>query len=385
MANSSDVKILVIGAGGGGNNAINNMIEAASKTDVEFLAVNTDRQALDKNQAKSHILLTTKNKKSEGLGAGAKPEVGAEAAENSIEQIKEYLDGTDMVFIAAGLGGGTGTGAAPVIAKFAKDLGILTVGVVTKPFTWEGKKRADNSKAGLERLREATDALIEIPNDRVVDVSQKKTTLIEAFKLVDDVLKQGVLGVTELITKSGYINLDFADVQTIIKDAGKAHMGIGVYKITGEEENAVQKATELAINSPLLETSINGAKRIIVNYASKHELGMIEIADANNMIYNLVDDDVNLIWGAAQDGTMEDGEIKVTVIAADFRDSESPISTINVQTPQKQDVSMNNTTSQPSQPSQPSQSSQLMNSRQDTLRVPRDFDASKFQKFARRN
>ena len=318
--NNEDIKIAVIGVGGGGGNAVNNMIDAAQgASQIKFVVVNTDGQDIEKSKAENRILITTKNKNNAGLGAGAKPEVGADAAENCLDVIAKELEGQNLCFISAGLGGGTGTGAAPVIADFAKhQKGITTVAVVTRPFSWEGKKRAVNADAGLTKLLAATDALIEIPNDRVVDMSSKKTSLTEAFKAADNVLRDGVLGITDLITKTGIINLDFADVQAIVKEAGKCHMGIGTYMATGEDENPVINALHAAIDSPLLETSINGAKRVMINYASRDELSMLDIVEANKLVYDKADEDVNLIWGAATDNTLPEGQVKVTVIAAEF-------------------------------------------------------------------
>ena len=317
--NNADINIVVIGVGGGGGNAVNNMVTAAEGTQIKFVVVNTDGQDIEKSNAESRILITTKNKTNAGLGAGAKPEVGADAAENCLDVIAKELEGANLCFISAGLGGGTGTGAAPVIAEFAKNkMGITTVAFVTKPFSWEGKQRAVNAQLGLDKLIGVTDALIGIPNDRVVDMSNKSTTMTEAFKAADDVLKDGVLGIADLITKTGLINLDFADVQAIVKDAGKSHMGIGTYVSTGDDENPVVKALLRAIDSPLLETSIDGAKRIMINYCSSEELSMLDIAEANQMVYDKADDDVNLIWGAGTDPTLPEGEVKVTVIAADY-------------------------------------------------------------------
>ena len=411
--NNENIKIVVIGVGGGGGNAVNNMVAAANGTQVKFVVVNTDGQDIEKSNAESRILITTKNKNNAGLGAGAKPEVGADAAENCLDVIAKELEGANLCFISAGLGGGTGTGAAPVIANFAKNQkDITTVAVVTRPFSWEGKKRADNAKLGLAKLIESTDALIEIPNDKVVDMSSKKTSLTEAFKAADNVLRDGVLGITDLITKTGLINLDFADVQAIVKDAGKSHMGIGTYKATGEEENPVLKALLRAIDSPLLETSIVGAKRVMINYASNEELSMLDIAEANQMVYDKADDDVNLIWGAATDKSLPEGEVKVTVIAADFNNSaqqsfgiqqpvmETPQLRVNAQpsaigtmignmdaTPQYNYVGANLNTPQV-KPQAEIESAPVATpaSQQPTASIPRTFDVNKFKgMFSRKN
>ena len=321
MANSTDVKIVVLGVGGGGGNAVNNMVVESNESQIKFVVVNTDQQDIEKSIAQHKVLIAPKNKKSAGLGAGAKPEVGQDAAESSIELIREHLAGADMCFIAAGLGGGTGSGAAHVIAKLAKEeMDITTVAVVTKPFHWEGKRRSINAEKALEDLAKATDVLVPIPNDKVADISDKKTTVEEAFKAVDNVLRDGVLGITDLITKTGIINLDFADVQAIVKDAGLAHMGIGIYRLTGNEENPVLEALTNAIKSDLLETSITGAKRIMINYTSSEPLSMLDISQANEVVYEMVDEDVNLIWGNAIDSTLQEGEVKATVIATEFNE-----------------------------------------------------------------
>lgn len=321
MANSTDVKIVVLGVGGGGGNAVNNMVVESNESQIKFVVVNTDQQDIEKSIAQHKVLIAPKNKKSAGLGAGAKPEVGQDAAESSIELIREHLTGADMCFIAAGLGGGTGSGAAHVIAKLAKEeMDITTVAVVTKPFHWEGKRRSINAEKALEDLAKSTDVLVPIPNDKVADISDKKTTVEEAFKAVDNVLRDGVLGITDLITKTGIINLDFADVQAIVKDAGLAHMGIGIYRMTGNEENPVLEALTNAIKSDLLETSITGAKRIMINYTSSEPLSMLDISQANEVVYEMVDEDVNLIWGNAIDSTLQEGEVKATVIATEFNE-----------------------------------------------------------------
>ncbi|MBK5247728.1 MAG: cell division protein FtsZ, partial [Peptostreptococcaceae bacterium] len=263
-------QIRVIGVGGGGCNAVNRMIEEGLKG-VNFMSVNTDKQALNTSKAETKIQIGEKLTK--GLGAGANPEIGQKAAEENFEEITKFITGADMIFITAGMGGGTGTGAAPVIAKAAKDLGILTVGVVTKPFTFEGKKRREHAEVGIKYLKKYVDSLVIVPNDRLLQISEKNTTMLEAFLKADDVLKQGVQGISDLIAEAGLINLDFADVKTVMSDRGVAHMGVG----HGRGENRVDDAVKSAIESPLLETSINGAKAILLNVMGGYDLGMLEI------------------------------------------------------------------------------------------------------------
>jgi len=303
-------KIKVIGVGGGGNNAVNRMIEAQVQC-VEFIAVNTDKQDLSLSSAAQKIQIGAKLTK--GLGAGAVPEIGAKAAEESRDEIALAIQDSDMVFVTAGMGGGTGTGAAPVVAEIAKELGILTVGIVTKPFWFEGKAREKNAIAGIENLKNAVDTLVVIPNDKLLEIAETKTTLTDSFKAADDVLRQGVQGISDLISRPGLISLDFADVKTIMKNTGYAHMGIG--KATGE--NRAHDAAAKAINSPLLETTIKGAKGVILNVTGGSDLGILEIQTASQLITEAADSDANIILGAIIDESLGD-EIQVTVIATGF-------------------------------------------------------------------
>ena len=306
--------IKVVGVGGGGTNAVNRMIEEGIRG-VEFVAVNTDAQALAISDADIKVHIGTDITK--GLGAGANPEVGKEAAEDSRDEIKAALAGSDMVFITAGEGGGTGTGAAPVVADIAKnDVGALTVGVVTKPFTFEGRKRYASATEGVANLAENVDTLIVIPNDRLLDLSEKKTTMLEAFRMADDVLCQGTQGITDLITVPGLINLDFADVCTIMKGAGTAMMGIG----TASGDNRATDAAEEAISSRLLESSIDGATRVLLSIAGNKDLGIQEINDAADLVAKNVDPEANIIFGTVVDESLGD-QVRVTVIATGFNDS----------------------------------------------------------------
>ena len=306
----NNAKIKVFGVGGGGNNAVNRMIEAGVKG-VEFLVFNTDRQALKNSNAETKIQLGEKITK--GLGAGANPEIGEQAAEESLDEIREALDGADMVFITAGMGGGTGTGAAPVIADVAKELGLLTVGVVTKPFTFEGRKRAKSAESGINALKGKVDTLVIIPNDRLLSIADKKTSFSQAFEMADDILKQGIQGISDLISVPNLINLDFADVKTIMYDKGIAHMGIG--RASGDDR--ATEAAKLAINSPLLETSIEGAKSVLLNITAGSDLGIFEVNEAADLIRDCVSEDANIIFGAGIDETLKD-EVKITVIATEF-------------------------------------------------------------------
>lgn len=305
--------IKVVGVGGGGNNAVNRMIENGVKG-IEFVALNTDRQVL--HSSKAEIRLQIGEKLTKGLGAGANPDIGMKAAEESRNEIEEALKGSDMIFITAGMGGGTGTGAAPIVAEIAKELGILTVGVVTKPFMFEGRRRMIHAEGGIEALKSRVDTLVTIPNDRLLQVAEKKTTIVEAFRMVDDVLRQGIQGISDLIAVPALINLDFADVKTIMYDQGLAHMGIG----QGSGENRATEAAKQAIQSPLLETSIEGAKGVLLNITGGTNLGIFEANEAAELIRQAVDPDANIIFGAGVDETLND-EIKITVIATGFDDS----------------------------------------------------------------
>jgi len=315
--------IKVAGVGGGGTNAVNRMVDAGLRG-VEFIAVNTDAQALLMCDADVKIHIGSKITR--GLGAGANPTIGYQAAMESKDELRDALKGADMVFVTAGKGGGTGTGAAPVIAELAKELGALTVGVVTRPFGFEGKRRARQAEDGIQSLREKVDTLIIIPNDRLLQVVERRTSVIDAFKVADDVLRQGVQGITDLITVPGLINLDFADVRTIMKDAGSALMGIGV---SGGESRAVE-AARAAISSPLLEASVEGARGILLNITGGNDLGLFEINEAAEIISSAADSDCNIIFGAVIDPSLGD-EVRVTVIATGFdRDvarAEAPRST----------------------------------------------------------
>src|SRR6056297_1458212 len=302
--------IKVVGVGGGGNNAVNRMIEEGLDG-VEFIAINTDAQALMSSNA--GITIRIGEKITRGLGAGSDPQIGYEAAEENKEEIAQAIDGADMVFITAGMGGGTGTGAAPVVAEAAKNQGALTVGVVTKPLTVEGKQRMSNAIDGIEELKTKVDTLIVIPNDRLLEVAEKQTSLMDAFKIADNVLRQGVQGISDLITITGIINLDFADVKTIMTDAGSALMGIG----HATEDDRATKAANAAIDSPLLEASIDGAQGVLINITGGNDLGIHEANEAARVIQEVSDPDANIILGAVIDEEYND-EVKVTVIATGF-------------------------------------------------------------------
>ena len=302
--------IKVVGVGGGGTNAVTRMVDAGLKG-VEFLAVNTDAQAL--LMCEADVKLHIGAKATRGLGAGADPEVGLGAAMESRDELKEALKGADMVFVTAGEGGGTGTGGAPVIAEIARELGALTVGVVTRPFTFEGQKRADQAEYGIRNLREKVDTLIVIPNDRLLTVVGKETSIIDAFRMADDILRQGVQGITDLITIPGLVNLDFADVRTIMSDAGSALMGIGAS--TGD--NRATEAARTAVSSPLLEASVEGATGILLNITGGQNLGLFEVNEAAEVVTSAADRNANIIFGAVIDDALGD-EVRVTVIATGF-------------------------------------------------------------------
>lgn len=309
-------QIKVVGVGGGGNNAVNRMIEASLKG-VQFIAINTDKQALYNSKAEYKIQIG--EKLTRGLGAGANPEIGSKAAEESRDDVYQALQGADMVFVTAGMGGGTGTGAAPVIAQIAKEMGILTVGVVTKPFTFEGKRRMTHADKGIEELRKRVDTLVTIPNDRLLQVVEKRTSIVDAFKIADDVLRQGVQGISDLIAIPGLVNLDFADVKTIMHERGLAHMGVG--RASGEHRAA--EAAKQAIHSPLLETTINGAKGVLLNITGGSSLSLFEVNEAAEIVQLAADQEANIIFGAVIDESMKD-DIRITVIATGFEEFAGP-------------------------------------------------------------
>lgn len=316
-ADSLAAEIRVIGVGGGGCNAVNRMIDEGVGG-VTYLAVNTDKKALEKSKAENKIQIGVKL--TGGRGAGANPEKGQKAAEENIDDIAKFIEGADMVFVTAGMGGGTGTGAAPVISKIAKDKGILTVGVVTRPFSFEGKLRNEHAALGIELLKNYVDALVVVPNDKLLQIADKNTSIMEAFWLSDNVLRQGVQGIADIIMEDGYVNLDFEDVRTVMMDKGVAHMGIG----TASGENSVIEATKKAMESPLLETSIDQASAILLNFTGS-DLGMLEMQDAAEAV-KAVAPDANIIWGIAFNPDME--EVSVTIIATGFDDKKAGMSTL---------------------------------------------------------
>ncbi|MBQ3090579.1 MAG: cell division protein FtsZ [Oscillospiraceae bacterium] len=304
------VNIKVVGVGGAGTNVVNRMVRSGTKG-VDFIAVNTDKQALDASSATYKIQIG--EKLTQGKGAGANPEVGKKAAEENRSQIAKSLEGTDMVFVTCGMGGGTGTGGAPIVSDVAREQGILTVGVVTKPFGFEGRRRMQQAEAGIAELKSKVDSLVIIPNDRLKHATDQKITFANAFEIADDVLRQAVESISDLIKNVGFINLDFADVTAIMKDAGLAHMGVGRAAGKGKAEEAAR----LAVSSPLLETSINGAKGVLVNVAGSMEIGLEEVETAANLVQQAANPDANIIFGATFDDSLED-EIRVTVIATGF-------------------------------------------------------------------
>lgn len=325
--------IKVIGCGGGGSNAVNRMIVEGLKN-VEFIVINTDKQALMLSNANQKIQIGEKLTK--GLGAGANPEIGKKAAEESREEITATIKGANMVFITAGMGGGTGTGAAPIVAEIAKSMDILTVGVVTKPFPFEGKRRMRYAEMGIAALKEKVDTLVIIPNERLLSMADKKTTLLDSFKLADDVLRQGVQAISDLITITGVINADFADIKAVMIDKGLAHMGVGF----GKGDNRTQDAVKQAISSPLLETSIDGATDVIINFTGGADLGALEVYDAADVVREAVDPDANIIVGAVIDETLTE-EIRITVIATGFESENNKIDlkgTEEFKRPQVQEV-----------------------------------------------
>ncbi len=305
--NSSFANIKVVGCGGAGNNAINRMIEA-NVDGVEFIVVNTDRQAITISSCENKLQIGEKLTK--GLGAGGNPEIGRKSAEESREDIKQKLQGADLVFVTAGMGGGTGTGSAPVVASIAREMGILTVAVVTRPFSFEGKPRMRSAEEGIKELRDNVDSLVVIPNDKLLQIADKKMSMLKAFNIADDVLRQGIQGISDLITKPGVIILDFADVKTIMQDSGLAHMGIG----TGSGDNKAADAAAMAVSSPLLETSIDGATRVLVNVTGGEDMSLFDFYSASESIRALAHPDAEIIIGTAIDPTLGD-DIVVTVIA----------------------------------------------------------------------
>ena len=313
---SSFASIKVVGCGGGGTIAVNRMVEANLRG-VDFIAVNTDRQALGLSKAQTKIQIGEKLTK--GLGAGAIPDIGRRAAEESREEISQTLKGADLVFVTAGMGGGTGTGAAPVVAEVARELGCLTIAVVTKPFTFEGKQRMKNADMGINELKQSVDTLVVIPNDRLLQVVSKGTSMLEAFRIADDVLRQGIQGISDLIAVPALINLDFADVKTIMESGGMAHMGIGL----GSGETKTVDAAKNAIASPLLETKIDGARSVLINITCGEDVSIMEINEAANLIMEQADDDANIIFGAGIDPELKD-EVRITVIATGFEKTPFP-------------------------------------------------------------
>ncbi len=311
---NSAVNIKVVGVGGGGNNVVNRMVLSGTKG-VDFVAVNTDKQALDASNATFKLQIG--EKLTHGKGAGAKPDVGRKAAEENRSQLSKALENTDMVFVTCGMGGGTGTGGSPIVADVARELGILTVGVVTKPFAFEGKVRMRQAEEGIMELKNKVDALVIIPNERLKMATDQKITLANAFEIADDVLRQAVESISDLIQKVGVINLDFADVTSVMKDAGLAHMGVG--RAAGE--NKAKEAAKLAVSSPLLETSINGAKGVLINITSGKDIGLDEVDTAVTLVQQAAHPEANIIFGSIFDDNMED-EMRVTVIATGFDDAD---------------------------------------------------------------
>ena len=366
----SGAKIIVIGVGGAGNNAVNRMIDECIGG-VEFVGVNTDKQALV--LCKAPTLIQIGEKLTKGLGAGAKPEIGEKAAQESTDELAAVMEGADMVFVTCGMGGGTGTGAAPVVAKIAKDMGILTVGVVTKPFKFEAKTRMVNALSGIEKLRESVDTLIVIPNDKLLEIVDRRTTMPDALKKADEVLQQGVQGITDLINVPALINLDFADVQTVMKDKGMAHIGIGS---AAGDDKAIE-AVKIAVASPLLETSITGASHVIINISG--DISLMDANDAASYVQDLAGDDANIIFGAKYDESYKDS-CTITVIATGLENPTPKLLnslgggfTAASQTPQA-GLGINRTTVQPAQqtvqPIQPVQTPQGMAGTQTVQQTP---------------
>jgi cell division protein FtsZ len=316
METNNFASIKVIGVGGAGTNAVNRMVDSGLQG-VDFIAINTDKQALSMSKASTRIQIGEKLTK--GLGAGANPDVGKHAAEESKEEIGNIVKGSDLVFVTCGMGGGTGTGAAPVIAQLARDMGILTIGVVSKPFLFEGRQRMKNAEAGIERLKANVDTLVVVPNDRLLSVVTKGTTMTEAFRIADDTLRQGIQGISDLIAVPNLINLDFADVRTVMEARGLAHMGIGI----GRGENRMVDAAKQAVASPMLETSINGARAVLINITGGPDTSIIDINEAAQLITQAADPEANIIFGAGIDEELDD-EVRITVIATGFERNPFP-------------------------------------------------------------
>ena len=314
MSNFASIK--VVGVGGAGTNAVNRMMEAGLKG-VDFIAINTDKQALHLSKSPTKIQIGEKLTK--GLGAGANPEIGRHAAEESREEVAQAIKGSDLVFVTCGMGGGTGTGAAPVIAEIAREMGILTIGVVSKPFLFEGKKRMKNAEMGIEQLKIHVDTLVVVPNDRLLQVVTKATTMTDAFRIADDTLRQGIQGISDLIALPATINLDFADVRAVMQSRGLAHMGIGI----GKGENRMLDAANQAISSPMLETSIDGARAVLINITGGSDISIMEINEAAQRITDCADPEANIIFGAGTDESLED-EVRITVIATGFEKEPFP-------------------------------------------------------------
>ena len=310
VSNEGYAKIIVVGVGGGGCNAVDRMIQDKVEG-VSFISINTDKQVLDRSLADTKLQIGAKLTK--GLGAGGNPEIGEQSAVESIEDIGKYIDGADMIFITAGMGGGTGTGAAPVIAKVAQDKGILTVGVVSKPFAFEGKRRAAHADKGIKYLRRYVDSIVVVPNEKILQIADESTTMREAFQLADGILKQGVEGITDIIRNPGFINRDFADVEQVMRNKGTAHMGIG----TGKGENMIDEAVETAISSPLLETTVAGAGTILINVSGGYNIGLLEVNKAVSRIEEIAGEDAMIYFGTNFREDMED-EIVITLIATGF-------------------------------------------------------------------
>ena len=354
--------IKVIGCGGGGGNAVNRMIIEGLRN-VEFIVVNTDKQALLLSQANTKIQIGEKLTK--GLGAGANPEIGKKAAEESREEIAEAIKGANMVFITAGMGGGTGTGAAPVVAEIAKSMNILTVGVVTKPFPFEGKRRMRHAAMVLENLKQHVDTLVIIPNEKLLAMADKKTTLLDSFKLADGVLRQGVQAISDLITIPGVVNADFADIEAVMKDKGLAHMGVGY----GKGDNKAQDAVRQAISSPLLETSIDGATGVIINFTGGVDLGAIEVYEAAEIVREAADMDANIIFGAVIDETLND-EIRLTVIATGFEEDNGKITSSTSETTKIESKSVVEPVKKEEEPVQATHNDPLLDLDRESVNIP---------------